>query len=939
MNAMFDSLDPLTGLNQQDSIVGLSREELIITSDSNDIDRNVDETLGEGDRTTTSAQSSTLVLASTPSSPIASDLAIAAPAQSTILYPTNGSNEITVSSAGDRTTTAPEQSSSLVAANTSNPLSTVAINPDAPVLFQPAPPAQPVVKPATLNDTNGKDGIDSRELLKLGLTGKGIAIGQVEGWRPGKPGFDNKDNSHTKVKPTEVFVQDKPAKANEDTVGDIRGHATMIAGVMIAQNNEETGGVAPEALLYSSAVGESIALSAQHIALRNEGDVRAINFSFGRVPVGTETLNGNSLLTQFVDWSAKQHDVLYVKSRGNNNNPTSVLPTDNFNGINVAATTRKGGVFSKVADFNNFSVAADGHKSLTHILAPGDNILLPTIGEQFEAGSGTSIAAPYATGTVALLQEYGDAQIAMNSIYRRKWDTDARSHQVMKAVLMNSADKKEGILGMKKTILHQDGITDWLHSDAFQKKEIPLDEEMGTGQLNASRALTQFKPGEYGSPDFTREGEARVPLIGWDSSFEFGKNLTNKYTFNQALKKGSYISITLAWDRKVDLQDFGTDGIAGTNDKDKSEGNNKFDVGESFKSFDLTNLDLFLLRAGAKDALKPVDASISKMDSVEHIFFKIPEDDKYEFWVQQKDAPDTFQPYGLAWWAEGFIKVGFSASNYKVNENGTVVGSEITLLRTGDTSGTSTVNVSFANGTATGGADYGNTTQTVFFAANQTRATVTVPINDDSLVENTENLTMTLINPSQGTEISDQSTAVLDILDNDTLTGGDRNDTLIGSNGNDTLIGGNGNDTLTGGIGNDTLIGGNSNDTLTGRVDYDTLIGAVDNDVLVGGISDDILIGGVGRDTFRYTSGDGTDTINDFAIGESGDFISFQGIPSIDVVTLGASTQFRLSDGVTDNTSFGTGNLLVTIAGTVGLTAANIDINVAATNQAQFLFT
>jgi Ca2+-binding RTX toxin-like protein len=453
---------------------------------------------------------------------------------------------------------------------------------------------------------------------------------------------------------------------------------------------------------------------------------------------------------------------------------------------------------------------------------------------------------------------------APNSIYGHKWDTDARSHQVMKAVLMNSADKKEGILGMKKTILNSDPKVelDWLHSDAFRQQEIPLDKEMGTGQLNASRAFTQFKPGEWGPADFVRQSEAtRVPLIGWDSSFMFGDGLTNKYTFGQALKKGSYISMTLAWDRKVDLQDFGTDGKAGTNDKDKSEGNGKFDLNESFKSFDLTNLDLFLLPKGAKDALKPIDASISTVDSVEHIFFKIPEEKEYEFWVQQKDTPDRVQSYGLAWWAEGFTKISFSAPNYKVNENGTVVGSEITLLRTGDTSGTSTVNVAFADGTATGGADYSNSTQTITFAANQTRATVTVPISDDRLVENTENLTLKLINPSQGTEIGNQSTATLDILDNDTLTGGDPGDTLIGGNPNDTLIGGNPGDTLRGGNPGDTLIGGYPNDTLVGGYPSDTIVGGNRNDTLVGGTPRDTLVGGDVNVNDTLTGSDPNDTI------------------------------------------------------------------------------
>ena len=47
--------------------------------------------------------------------------------------------------------------------------------------------------------------------------------------------------------------------------------------------------------------------------------------------------------------------------------------------------------------------------------------------------SGTSFAAPHVTGTIALLQQYAVGNFAANA--------NARRHEVMKAVIMNSADK------------------------------------------------------------------------------------------------------------------------------------------------------------------------------------------------------------------------------------------------------------------------------------------------------------------------------------------------------------------------------------------------------------------------------------------------------------------------------------------------------------------
>ncbi|BAY75023.1 putative outer membrane adhesin [Nostoc linckia NIES-25] len=75
-----------------------------------------------------------------------------------------------------------------------------------------------------------------------------------------------------------------------------------------------------------------------------------------------------------------------------------------------------------------------------------------------------------------------------------------------------------------------------------------------------------------------------------------------------------------------------------------------------------------------------------------------------------------------------------------------------------------------------------------------------------------------------------------------------------------TVNGGNGKDTLTGTGGDDNFSGGNGKDTLFGNAG---------NDTLFGGNGDDLLNGGNGRDTFVLTrNGNGTDTIQDFTLGQ-----------------------------------------------------------------------
>ena len=118
--------------------------------------------------------------------------------------------------------------------------------------------------------------------------------------------------------------------------------------------------------------------------------------------------------------------------------------------------------------------------------------------------------------------------------------------------------------------------------------------------------------------------------------------------------------------------------------------------------------------------------------------------------------------------------VEFSQATYQVSEDGSVEGVAITIDRTGDTSSTSNVQVQLRNGTARGGnqpfgdgIDFDNTTIPIEFATGQTTAVINIPINDDDLVEGTENLNLTLVNATEAT-IGRQNTAIVSIIDNDT---------------------------------------------------------------------------------------------------------------------------------------------------------------------------
>ncbi|MEB3191472.1 MAG: Calx-beta domain-containing protein [Snowella sp.] len=246
--------------------------------------------------------------------------------------------------------------------------------------------------------------------------------------------------------------------------------------------------------------------------------------------------------------------------------------------------------------------------------------------------------------------------------------------------------------------------------------------------------------------------------------------------------------------------------------------------------------------------------------------------------------------------------------------------------------------------------------------------------NDSYTVDST----MDVINENAG-EGSDTvrssvtfSLATLPNLENLTLTGtGAINAT--GNNGNNILTGNNGNNLLEGGAGNDSLVGGSGTDTayylnapasvtvnlttgiandgqggtdtlsqmeniqgsstggdsLTGNSGVNIIYGDGGADILTGaGGNDSLYLGSdLVSDTVNYANGDGSDNVFNFVRGLGGDVLNFTGITAIDVRVSGSNTLLRVGDGISGNTGFATGALLLTINGTTGFSATDVGVN------------
>jgi Ca2+-binding RTX toxin-like protein len=156
--------------------------------------------------------------------------------------------------------------------------------------------------------------------------------------------------------------------------------------------------------------------------------------------------------------------------------------------------------------------------------------------------------------------------------------------------------------------------------------------------------------------------------------------------------------------------------------------------------------------------------------------------------------------------------------------------------------------------------------------------------------------------PTNGRVAASESTDTTE--SEDRITGDSTDNSLSGTTGNDSIFGGSGSDSLEGLDGDDILSGNADNDTFNGGDGKDILLGGRGDDILVGGLGRDVLIGdhfaeGRGRDTFVLASGEGTDRITDFQIGE--DLIGLSGgleFGSLSIVQDGGKTAISFGEEV-----------------------------------------
>jgi thermitase len=274
------------------------------------------------------------------------------------------------------------------------------------------------------------------------------------------------DTDHPDLAPNVYKSDDKPNNGKDDdkngyvddTYGwnvikgkgsgeDDNGHGTHVSGIVAGRGNNDNGssGICWSAKLvavkFMNSKGKgstSDAIDGIDYAVKNGAKI--VNCSFG-------SSSKSSALHDAVDY-AQDHNVLLVVAAGNDGenidkNPIYPASYTDSNILTVAASTDT----DTLASFSNFgSTAVD-------VAAPGDDIFSTYLGGGYKYLSGTSMAAPYAAGTAALL---------------RKQESDATYGQLRKAIrqkvdkppALNGKVAYDGRLNVQKALAAIPGLVD-----------------------------------------------------------------------------------------------------------------------------------------------------------------------------------------------------------------------------------------------------------------------------------------------------------------------------------------------------------------------------------------------------------------------------------------------------------------------------------------------
>lgn len=200
----------------------------------------------------------------------------------------------------------------------------------------------------------------------------------------------------------------KGTKVNPTEWGDDNGHGTHVAGIVAAvKNSFGVVGVAPKAKIFAVKAldrrgnGYLADIAKGVVECVNTG-AKIINMSLGASSDPTV----DSPLKRAVQFAVSSGVIVVAAAGNEGKNISGYIPAGYENVMAVSAVNSK----LKFPSWSNFGLSAGD------VAAPGVNVYSTWKGNSYATLSGTSMAAPHATGVVALSIAAGTGRVATTNL-------------------------------------------------------------------------------------------------------------------------------------------------------------------------------------------------------------------------------------------------------------------------------------------------------------------------------------------------------------------------------------------------------------------------------------------------------------------------------------------------------------------------------------------
>lgn len=210
--------------------------------------------------------------------------------------------------------------------------------------------------------------------------GSGVTVAVVDTGASDVPALSSRLLSGWNYVADDSDTSDVATSAGSEGVG----HGTFVSGLVALVAPQAT--ILPEKVLDSEGYGTSYG-AAQGILDATAAGAKVINLSFG-----TESQPSSNVLQQAIQ-QAQQAGVVVVAAAGNDGSNKQEYPASWSQTLSVAALNPSGGALASFSDYGGW----------VDVAAPGQGIVGPMPGGDYDLWAGTSMAAPFVSGQAALI--------------------------------------------------------------------------------------------------------------------------------------------------------------------------------------------------------------------------------------------------------------------------------------------------------------------------------------------------------------------------------------------------------------------------------------------------------------------------------------------------------------------------------------------------------